>query len=245
MQVFEYFVEKFGLDSHQSCFIYALELLLEMCKIWASKAQFLGHFGPQSKKHFWCLVTFSKLSLVSQQYCFTCSFQILLDVWRIWASEAQFLGHFGPPNKSSSGLWSFSKIFRTGCASVLVYMSIWATFRGVLNIGLRDPMSGHFGPQIDNNSGHFIKYFPMVSHHSRFTCLLGVLLCVFQLCAPKALFRGLELRLQWSLLCHQASCTERVTYYIITSSNENVFCVTVPLWEESTGHRWIPFTKGR
>ena len=60
IQVFEYFVETFGLDSHQSCFICALELLSETCKIWASKAQFLGHFGPQSKKNFWRLVTFSK-----------------------------------------------------------------------------------------------------------------------------------------------------------------------------------------
>ena len=101
------------------------------------------------------------------------------------------------------------------------------------------------GPQIDHNSGHFIKHFPMVSHHSCFTCLLVVLLCAFQLCAPKAIFLGLELRLHRSLLCHQASCIERVTYYIITSSNENVFCVTVPLWEESTRQRWIPFTKGR
>ena len=108
-------------------------------------------------------------------------------------------------------------------------MSIWATFRGVLNIGPRGPISGSFwAPKIDHNSSHFIRYFPMVSHHSRFTCLLGVRLCVFQLCAPKALFMGLESMLQQSLLCHQASCIERVTYYIITSSNENVFCVTVP-----------------
>ena len=60
IQVFEYFVEKSGLDLHQSWFICALELLSEMCNIWASNAQFLGHFGPQSKKKFWCLITFSK-----------------------------------------------------------------------------------------------------------------------------------------------------------------------------------------
>ena len=59
------------------------------------------------------------------------------------------------------------------------------------------------------------------------------------------LFLGLELRLQRSFLRYQTSCIERVTYYIIMSSNENVFCVTVPLWKESTRHRWIPFTKGR
>ena len=180
---------------------------------------------------------------VSQQYCLTCSFQVLLDVWRIWASEAQFWGHFGPQISQNSGLWSFSQIFPTGCTSVLVYMSIWANFiLFVVTSILELPI---LGPQIDHNSGNFIKHFPMVSHHSRFICLLGVLLCAFQLCAPKDLFLGLELRLQRSLLCHQASCIEKVTYYIITSSNENVFCITVPLWEESTRQRWIPLTKGR
>ena len=167
-----------------------------MCKIWASKAQFLGHFGSQSKKNFWCLVTFSKRlhwfhkSIASHAH----------------SKYFQMCGEYGPQ---------------------------WPNFWVIL------------GPQIDHNSGNFIKHFPMVSHHSRFTCLLGVLLCAFQLCAPKALFLGLELRLHRSLLCHQASCIERVTYYIITSSNENVFCVTVPMWEESTRQRWIPFTKGR
>ena len=30
---------------------------------------------------------------------------------------------------------------------------------------------------------------------------------------------------------------------MVTSSNGNIFCVTGPLWGESTGHRWIPLTK--
>ena len=30
---------------------------------------------------------------------------------------------------------------------------------------------------------------------------------------------------------------------MMTSSNANIFRVTGPLWGESTGHRWIPFTK--
>ena len=30
---------------------------------------------------------------------------------------------------------------------------------------------------------------------------------------------------------------------MMTSSNGNIFCVTGPLWGESTGHRWIPLTK--
>ena len=28
------------------------------------------------------------------------------------------------------------------------------------------------------------------------------------------------------------------------SSNGNIFCVTGHSWGESTGHRWIPITKG-
>ena len=31
--------------------------------------------------------------------------------------------------------------------------------------------------------------------------------------------------------------------HIMMSSNGNIFCITGPLWEESTGHRWIPLTK--
>ena len=33
------------------------------------------------------------------------------------------------------------------------------------------------------------------------------------------------------------------TQCMMTSSNGNIFCVTGPLWRESTGHRWIPHTK--
>ena len=31
--------------------------------------------------------------------------------------------------------------------------------------------------------------------------------------------------------------------HMMTSSNENIFRLTGPLWGESTGHRWIPLTK--
>ena len=33
------------------------------------------------------------------------------------------------------------------------------------------------------------------------------------------------------------------SYNTMTSSNENIFRVTGPLWGESTGHRWIPLPK--
>ena len=34
-----------------------------------------------------------------------------------------------------------------------------------------------------------------------------------------------------------------ITHRMTTSSNGNIFCVIDPLWGESTGHRWVPFTK--
>ena len=37
--------------------------------------------------------------------------------------------------------------------------------------------------------------------------------------------------------------TSDVVITMMTSSNENIFRVTGPLWGESTGHRWIPLTK--
>ena len=45
----------------------------------------------------------------------------------------------------------------------------------------------------------------------------------------------------------QSSRTERIKVgidtYMMTSSNGNIFCVTGPLWGESTGYRWIILTK--
>ena len=47
------------------------------------------------------------------------------------------------------------------------------------------------GPQIDHNSGHFIKHFPEVSHHSRFTCFKigGTSMCISIMC-PKGSISG-------------------------------------------------------
>ena len=93
---------------------------------------------------FWALKT-SKLrnldiflkqfALVSFQ-CF-CSLQELLRC-------VQFCGHFRPEISKHSGPWSFPQQFSIGSVTVLVYKSIWATFRGLLNIGLRGPISGSF-----------------------------------------------------------------------------------------------------
>ena len=46
------------LDSHQSCFICSLELLSEMCTIWAPHVQVMGHLGPKISQN-WGLWSFS------------------------------------------------------------------------------------------------------------------------------------------------------------------------------------------
>ena len=92
---------------------------------------------------------------------------------------------------------------------------------------------------------HFLKYFPLVSHHSCFTCVLVVLSCVVEWCAPKALFLGLELKFQWCLLEHQASCLATVTDYIKRHQMKTYFAL-LSYWSLVGGiNRWIPFTKGR
>ena len=53
----------------------------------------------------------------------------------------------GPKINKNSGLRSFSQNFSTDFASVMVYMSISATFRGVLIIGIRGPIFESFWAQ--------------------------------------------------------------------------------------------------
>ena len=174
------------------------------CWIWASNAHFGGILGPQISQNSG-LWSFSQ-NVFTGFTSVLPHMQVLLEVWRRRASESQFLGHFGPQN---SRLLSFSQKVSTGFASVLAYMSIWGTFIGVLNIGLRGPISGSFWAQkytIIQAFGHFLKHFRLVLHHSSLTCSLGVRLGAFQWCAPEALFLGLELRLQRSFLGRQAFC---------------------------------------
>ena len=39
------------------------------------------------------------------------------------------------------------------------------------------------------------------------------------------------------------STTPPLSTFMVTSSNENIFRFTGPLWGKSTGHLWIPLTK--
>ena len=99
--------------------------------------------------------------------------------------RTNFWATSGPQISQNSGLWSFSK----KTFPLVAHQSSCACQFGLLLelcwiLAPEAQFPGHFGRQIDHNSGLFIKYFPMDSHHSRFTCLFGVLLCIFQLCAP-------------------------------------------------------------
>ena len=62
--------------------------------------------------------------------------------------KSPILGPLWAQNKfKKSSLWSFFQKIFMGFASVLVYMSICATFTGMLNIGLRGPLSSSFWAQ--------------------------------------------------------------------------------------------------
>ena len=73
-----------------------------------------------------------------------------------------------------------------------------------------------WSPQMRNSPvfGDFLKQSPKVPHQSWFTCLLGVRLGVFELCAQKPLFLGLELT-HWGRVMH--ICVNNLT--IIGSDN--------------------------
>ena len=138
-----------------------------------SKAQFLGHFGPQSKSNFLCLVTFTK-----SLYCFFISIashahlKYFSMCGEYGPQRPDFWATSGPKISENYGLWSFSQKFSIGLTLVLVYTSIWATFGGVLKIGLWGPISGSFWATkfiIVQVFSHFLNYFPLVLHHSCFT----------------------------------------------------------------------------
>ena len=77
-------------------------------------------------------------------------------------------------------------------------------------LALKGPISGSFWAQkyiIIQVFSHFFQIFSIGFLSFLFYMLIGGTWCVFQRCAPKALFVGLELRLQQSLLGRQASCS--------------------------------------
>ena len=99
-------------------------------------------------------------------------------------------------------LGSFSTKFSVYFSLVLVYISVWATFKAVLNIGLRGPISGSFwSPKYIPIQvlSHFLKYFPLVSHHC-FTYLLGsTFMCISIMC-PKGPISGYRVEVTMELV---------------------------------------------
>ena len=151
----------FPLDSHQSCFICLLELLSEMCTIWASKAQFLGHFGPKIKSKLWTLVTFSKIfdyfhiSINSHAHC-----KYFRRCVEYGHQRSNFGAILGPQISKNSGLWSFSQKVSTGShqycftCSLQVFVDVWRIWSSEVMC------LGHFGPQNQQKNpifGHFLK----------------------------------------------------------------------------------------
>ena len=89
-QVYYYFLKKFTPASHQSCFTGSLELLLEVCWMWAPEAWFFSHFGPLNRSKLWPLVIFpQKFPVVWHKFYFICSLELVLQVCRIWAKNME------------------------------------------------------------------------------------------------------------------------------------------------------------
>ena len=121
----------------------------------------------------------------------TCTFRGVenmdLKVPNFWAT-------LGPKIGQNSGLWLFSQKVSTGLHQC------WFTYQFEL---LLEPcwilvpeaqFPGHFGPEINNNSGlqSFSQKFSTGFTSFLIYMLVGVLLGVFQWCAPMTLFLGQE-----------------------------------------------------
>ena len=191
IQLFGYFVKKFPLNSHQSCFICTLELLSEMCIIWAQSQSpnLWAILGPKAKVvvfgHF-----LKNFSMVSHQYCFTCYCKYFYMCREYGTQKPNF---WTPKISLNCGLWLFYKIiypcFRIG----LCLHFNFSYFRDVLNIDLRGPISSHFGPQIDHNSGllQSLTQIFLTDFTAFFFGLLirGTLKCISMMC-PKGPISG-------------------------------------------------------
>ena len=120
IQVFDYLVKTFPLDTHQSCNICSEELLVEMWTTWTPKAQLLAYFGPQSKSKYWTLVTFSNslhwfhISIASHVHWKNLQWCVEYGLQR-----PNFGAILGPKISQSSGLRSFPQKVFTGFTSVL------------------------------------------------------------------------------------------------------------------------------
>ena len=64
---------------------------------------------------------------------------------------------------------------------------------------------------------------------------------VIMLCCGEATWGAGDAQLWTIMRC--VSSNQLIRRYMMTSSSENIFRVTGPLWGEFTGHRWIPLTK--
>ena len=80
------------------------------------------------------------ISIVSHAHC-----KYLYMCGENWHQRSNILANLGPQMIKKNWSLVIFQIFLTGLASVLVSMSVLVIFKGVLNIGLRGPISGSFG----------------------------------------------------------------------------------------------------
>ena len=124
-------------------------------------------------------ILLKKISLDSHQSFFICSLKLLSEMCTIWSSKAQFRAFLGTTVSQNSGVSSLRQSVFTGFASVLLHMLNAITFTCVENMGLRGPTFGSLWAPNQVKIPvfcYFLKYFPLVSHHSSCTCQFELLL---------------------------------------------------------------------
>ena len=161
-----------------------------MCKIWTSKARFLGHFGPQSKSNFWCLITFSKVfTTVLLHMLIASTFRCVENMGLI----CPMFWPLYPQNKSKFlSLVIFSHIFQWFRISLIVNVNLRYFWRYVEYWPQRPNFRVILGPQINHNSG--LQSFSQIFSFG-FTSFLsymligGTFVCIFNY-VPKGSISG-------------------------------------------------------
>ena len=152
--VFGHFLKKFSLVSNQYCFTWSLQVLWEVCGMWASEAQiFWAILGLEMNQNLgllfcyffslWLSLMFSKVSSGFTSILLYMSIRTTFrDVYNMGFKGTVFVAILDPKVSKNAGLWSLSQKVFTGFTSALLHVLIASTFRRVENIGPGGPVLG-------------------------------------------------------------------------------------------------------
>ena len=143
----------FSLVSCQYCFTCSLQVLLEVWRIWASEAHFLGTKIGQTSHHWSFYQSFSIVFA---------SFLVYMSIWATWRcveyrpQRPNFRVILAPEIDHNSGLWSFSQTISAAFTLFLFYMLIRGTF---MCISMICPKCSISGPRVKVAVQLVLSYF--------------------------------------------------------------------------------------